>query len=401
MQVTIKPSKLRGTVEIPGSKSQTHRMIFCAALCEGTSIIDNVTLSEDIRSTINCAEALGAEVSLSGDRLTITGFAHTPSRRFDCGESGATLRFAIPCALAVCGGGEFTGQGRLMERPLDTYFKLFDQMGIKYKMDGTLSLEGKLCGGELTVSGDISSQFVSGLLLALPLMGGGRVKVIRPFRSADYVEMTCDAMWAAGVKVTRAGDSFAAKGEYRPFQWEIERDWSQAAFWVAANSLGAEVMLPGMNEYSRQPDRKILELRELLARDGDIELDMSQNPDLLPPLAVMAAVRRGECRLYGAKHLRYKESDRLGAVTEILTELGAQIKELPEELHITGKETLVGGRVNSHNDHRMAMMAAIAATVCENEVIIEGAQCVNKSYPQFFNDYIRLGGGSCAVISGD
>lgn len=400
-QVYIEPHTLRGELLLPGSKSQTLRMIFCAALADGKSTIENISLSEDISAGLRCATALGADCVINGSRLEITGRARPYGGSFDCGESGAALRFCIPCALALGGGGEFRGSGRLLARPQEPYFELFDRMGIGYKTGDTLEVHGAFPSGDYAVRGDVSSQFISGLLLALPVVGGGKVRVSRPFRSADYVEMTGDVMWNAGVRVTREGDSFSVSGEYGPFTAEVERDWSQAAFWIAARSLGADISLRGLNEFSRQPDRRIVEYTELLASGGYAEIDMSQCPDLLPPLALMAAAREGECRLYSARQLRYKESDRLSAVTDILSALGADIEEYSDELRIVGQRRLSGGRVNSHNDHRMTMMAAILATACDGAVVIDGAECVNKSYPGFFEDYNRLGGADCAVISGD
>ena len=408
MNVTITPAKLAGTVTPPPSKSQAHRVLIAAALADGVSHIHNVAFSQDIEATINCLEELGAQFDRDGSTVTVHGMgANTmsPLRRMayphlDCGESGSTLRFLIPVALAVRGGGIFTGRGRLMERPQKPYFDLFDEKGIFYEQkDGVLTVTGMLTPGEYRLPGDVSSQFFTGLLYALPLLGGPSAIIpTTPLESEGYIRMTLQVMAQFGVEmpVTMSlPPHYHPQGNqtYRAADVSVEADWSQAGFWYAAKALGNPVETAGMNPGSTQGDRVIADHFVKLSRPGDADIDVSGCPDLVPPLAAMAAVRSGVTRLTNAARLRIKESDRLAAVTQVLNALGADVAEGPDSLIIRGKNMLAGGvKVDSCNDHRIAMMAAIAAARCEAPVTVQGAECVAKSYPNFWDDYEALGG---------
>ncbi len=413
MNVTITPGRLSGTVTPPPSKSQAHRLLIAAALAHGESVVSNVALSQDIRATIRCLEELGAQFRREGSGIVVQGMGAnvmSPMRRMayprlDCGESGSTLRFLIPIALAVRGGGIFTGHGRLMERPLTPYFDLFDEKGISYELkDGVLTVGGMLPPGVYQLPGDVSSQFFSGLLFALPLLNGPSAVVpTTPLESEGYIQMTLQAMAQFGVEMPATlslPPHYHPQGNqtYRAADAVVEADWSQAAFWYAAQFLGSPVEVAGMDPRSAQGDSIIQSHREAmgmkLAPAGGLELDVSNCPDLVPPLAVMAALRAGETtRLVNAARLRLKESDRLASVTAVLSALGADIEEGPDSLTIRGKEMLAGGvTVDSFNDHRIAMMAAIAAARCINPVTINAAECVAKSYPSFWEEYERLGG---------
>ena len=405
MNVTITPTLLHGAVTPPPSKSQAHRLLLAAALAEGTSTLSNVAFSQDIQATVRCLEALGAAVRQEGDRLAVTGLAgQTDSGEqlpeLDCGESGSTLRFLIPVALAVRGGGVFTGHGRLMERPQEPYFDIFREKGISYEQqDGPLTVKGQLTPGVYTLPGNVSSQFVTGLLYALPLLpGDSEIHLTTPLESADYVRMTMAALKEFGVAVEYDGErTFRVPGNQtgHPTGMTVEADWSNAAFWYAAAYLDSKLDIQGLNYQSAQGDACIGRLYWTLAKPGEAEIDVSGCPDLVPPLAAMAALR-GEgqvTRLVNAARLRIKESDRLSTVTEVLTALGAEVEEHADHLIITGKDRLPGGvTVSGHNDHRIAMMAAIAATNCAAPVTITGAECVRKSYPSFWDEYARLGG---------
>ena len=406
MNVTITPAKLKGTVTPPPSKSQAHRALIAAALSGGVSLIDNVALSQDIEATMRCLEQLGAGFEREGNTVTIRGMganSMSPLRRMapprlDCGESGSTLRFLIPIALAVRGGGIFSGRGRLMERPQLPYFDMFREKGIFYEQaNGVLTVQGLLPSGEYRLPGDVSSQFVTGLLYALPLLDGdSEIVLTSPLESRDYVAMTLDVLENFGVQVeNQSYERFLVPGNqnFRARDTTIEADWSQAGFWYAANGLGNAVKILGMNPESTQGDRVIAAHWETLSQPGDADIDVSGCPDLVPPLAAMAAVRSGVTRLTNAARLRIKESDRLAAVTQVLNALGADVTEGPDSLTIHGKDSLAGGvKVDSFNDHRIAMMAAIAATRCGKSVTVTGAQCVAKSYPNFWEDYEALGG---------
>lgn len=411
MDITITPSKLKGQVAPPPSKSQAHRALIAAALAEGESVISNVAFSQDIEATINCLENLGAHFVLDGSAVTVQGMGANPMSplrrmaypRLDCGESGSTLRFLIPVALAVRGGGIFSGRGRLMERPQKPYFDLFDEKGIFYEQqDGMLTVSGMLTPGTYRLPGDVSSQFVTGLLYALPLLDGdSEIVLTSDLESWGYIDMTLAVLKAFGIQAKWENTStlFIPGGQiYRPCDMTIEADWSQAGFWYAAEFLGNPVEITGLDTRSAQGDRAIDGFARQLGQSLDpkpgIKLDVSGCPDLVPPLAAMAALRAGETtRLVNAARLRIKESDRLASVTAALSALGADVAEGPDSLTIRGKEALHGGvTVDSFNDHRIAMMAAVAATRCVKPITITDAQCVAKSYPDFWEVYERLGG---------
>jgi len=405
MDVRITPKKLTGTVTPPSSKSMAHRAILAAALARGTSVVRNVSFSKDIEATLRCVGAFGCGWERLGDStLQIRGLCGREGDRsegpfFDCGESGSTLRFLIPIALALCGGGGFTGQGRLMERPQQPYFDIFDQKGISYRQeDGVLTVRGELPPGEYRLPGNVSSQFVTGLLYALPLLDGdSAIALTSPLESGSYVEMTLEMLDAFGVRVERQGhERFTIPGgqEFSAGEIVLEGDWSQAAFWYAAKSLGDPVEIAGLKEGSAQGDRVVADLFRRLGGEGEREIDLSDCPDLLPPLAVMAAARNAVTRFTGAARLRLKESDRLATVHGLLTALGCRAEEGPDSLTVWGRGpgSLAGGTVDGCNDHRIVMAAAVAATACKGPVTILGAQAVEKSYPAFWQHYKDLGG---------
>ena len=412
MTLIITPSQLKGPVTPPPSKSQAHRLLIAAALAGGESVIHNVGHSQDIDATVRCLAELGAEFAWDGAQVTVTGMganAMSPLRRMalprlDCGESGSTLRFLIPIALAVRGGGIFTGHGRLMERPQGPYFDIFREKGIFYEQkDGVLTVQGLLEPGEYCLPGNVSSQFFTGLLYALPLLEGPSSLIpTTPLESEDYIHMTLQAMARFGVDMPATlslPPQYHPQGKqtYTPAKVTVEGDWSQGGFWYAAKFLGNPVEVKGLNPDSIQGDAVIdVQFEKMgltLGRFG-LELDVSGCPDLVPPLAVMAALRAGETtHLVNAARLRLKESDRLRSVTAVLSALGADVEEGEDSLTIRGKERLRGGvTVDSWGDHRIAMMAAIAATRCEAPITLTGAEAVRKSYPSFWEEYARLGG---------
>lgn len=417
--VVIRPRRLQGSVTPPPSKSMAHRLIICAALAGGVSTVRNVAFSQDILATLRCMESLGAAWEQTDDRtIQVTGIGGvTPGRLwkgklpyFDCGESGSTLRFLIPIALAVAGSGVFTGHGRLMERPQKPYFDLFEERNIAYEQqNGVLTIRGQLTPGDYQLPGNVSSQFFTGLLLALPLVGGtSRLIPTTGLESWDYIAMTIEAQRAAGVTVKGLenkdwqGKTLSTFGQrYESLEGTVEADWSQAAFWYAANLLGSRVDIQGLNLNSAQGDMRVAAYFEKLSRPGNVELDVSQCPDLVPPLSAMAAVRQGTTQIVNAARLRIKESDRLASVTATLNGMGAQVEEFPDSLTIRGRDSLAGGvTVDCCNDHRIAMMAAVAATRCRAPVTLLGAQCVKKSYPNFWEDYRMLGGDLDVLVSG-
>jgi len=394
MNVTILPGTLKGAVTPPSSKSQTHRAVLALMLAQGEGKLSNLAVSEDIQATQDCVAALKSGQPAQADGLPL----------LDCGESGSTLRFLIPVALAVRGGGHFTGRGRLMERPQGPYIRLFEEKGILWNQEGTcLTVAGQLEPGVYALPGNVSSQFITGLLYALPLLpGDSRIVLTTPLESRGYVDMTLDMLRQFDIKVEEQEDGFLVPGNqtYQARDLTLEADWSGAAFWYAANFLGAQVDIQGLNPDSVQGDRQIGTLYWKLARPGDVDIDLSQCPDLAPPLAAMAAVRKGTTRFVHAGRLRMKESDRLETIARTLNALGAKAQVWEDTLTLEGVDHLEGGTVDGCNDHRIAMMAAVAAVACKEPVTILGAECVKKSYPRFWEDYTALGGEIHGLISG-
>lgn len=437
MDLQIIPKKLSGTVTPPPSKSIAHRLLIAAALADGVSTVRGIAMSQDVEATLRCLTALGGRwKETTPGVLEITGTggrrAGEDLPRLDCGESGSTLRFFIPIALAVAGGGVFTGHGRLMERPQGPYFDLFREKGISYEQkDGVLTVRGHLEPGEYKLAGNVSSQFFTGLLFALPLLGGPSViRSTTEVESRDYIAITRQVLETAGVETT-CKDNFRTLeitgGTYHPIDETVEADWSQAAFWYTAQGLGNSLTIQGMNPKSIQGDRVMASFAEMLRGEplsggvtvpilgpasaapakpfqpplrpgwttpcvGSVSLPLTYCPDLAPPLAAWGALLNGTLYLKDAGRLRIKESDRLATITAALRALGADVTEEPDRLIINGKPALPGGTVDCANDHRIAMMAAIAATGCTGPVTLLGAECVKKSYPDFWDVYQSLGG---------
>ena len=385
MDIRIIPQKLRGAVTPPASKSMAHRAVLAMALAGGTGTLSNLSDSQDIQATKRCVAALKAPRP-EGELPFL-----------DCGESGSTLRFLIPIALAVAGGGVFTGHGRLMERPQQPYFDIFDEKGIFYgQTDGVLTVRGTLTPGVYRLPGNVSSQFVTGLLYALPLLpGDSTIEITTPLESGGYVDMTLDMLEKFGISVQNKNYAvFHISGNqvYQGRDITVEGDWSQAGFWYSANFLDNQVAIQGLNADSTQGDRVVASLYWKLAKPGDADVDVSGCPDLLPPLAVMAAVRSGTTRFVNAARLRIKESDRLATTAALLNALGGHAEEGPDSLTVRGVPAFSGGTVDGANDHRIVMAAAIAATRSSAPVTILGAEAVRKSYPSFWEDYKQLGG---------
>lgn len=402
MTVTICPAPLCGSITPPPSKSQAHRLLIAAALSSGESIVSNLAYSQDILATLDCLEALGATIRREENQVCLKGLT-AGSRPFpsfpvlNCRESGSTLRFMIPVALAVAGGGVFTGSGRLLERPQAPYRRLFTEKGISFEhTPDQITVSGTLSPGTYALAGDVSSQFITGLLYALPLLDGDSdILLTTPLESKSYVDMTILALNAFGVTVyqTDSGYHIPGKQTYRSACLSVEGDYSQAAFFYAAMGLGHHIQISGLDPRSAQGDKCILPYYNLLCGTGRVELDVSQCPDLAPALAVHAALRAGEeTAIVNAARLRMKESDRLCAITRELNALGANVEEFEDHLIIHGVSTLRGGQVDAHNDHRIAMMLAIAATRATGAVTLTGGESVSKSYPNFWDHYRRLGG---------
>ncbi len=415
---TIEPKMLCGTVAVPPSKSMAHRALIAAALSGSICKVRNVAFSEDISATLACLKAMGASFRISRVRNEVC-FAPPKDRKppedfhLPCGESGSTLRFLMPLALVLGNKATLTGKGRLMQRPQKPYMDLFTQKGIRWSsFENEIHLQGELKPGLYRIPGNVSSQFISGLLFALPLLhGDSEIRVTTLMESKGYVDLTLSVLKQFGITVQNENNRrFIIYGnqKYRPVDYTVEGDYSQAAFFLAAGALGCDVSCTGLNPESLQGDRKILEIiRETGAEvieteDGTvsakyrpgmhgIDIDAREIPDLVPILAVLCSLCKGRSRILNAGRLRMKESDRLAAISRELNQLGAVVREETDSLVIDGKQVLGGSTVSAWGDHRIAMALAIAACRCEGEVSISGAiEAVKKSYPDFWEVYENL-----------
>lgn len=422
MTVTVSGSTLSGNTAIIASKSVVHRLLICAALCEAPTVIEGVTYSEDIAATVRCLQAGLADVICEGDRITVNPRKERyPDALLDCGESGSTLRFLLPI-MAACGGARFTGKGRLSQRPLAPIYSVLEEHGCRLSEEGAfpLSVSGRLQGLDFEISGSLSSQFVSGLLMAAPLLGDTcRIRVTEEMTSYPYIALTIEALSHFGVNVTREKNIFTVSGRYTsPDTLSAEGDWSNAAFWLvgAALSNSEDFGLSGLSKESQQGDKAIVDLLRqagfsVVCDEGDwrvfgggarqaLRVDAAAIPDLVPIVAVLATALPGQTVIYNAERLIHKESNRLQTVCDLITALGGDCVITVDGLLINGS-ALQGGMVQGGNDHRIVMSAAIAALVCQNPVTIVGAEAVNKSYPTFFEELGKRGMRVCHLSVGE
>lgn len=425
MDVKINPGPLQGTLRSIASKSELHRMMICAAFADrrteiqasGSAYDGEHELPNDIRATAACLEALGAAVKIENGSILITPAdlrKRAVSPLLDCGESGSTLRFLLPVAAAAAENPAFTGGGRLPERPISGLTSALKQHGISMTSERLpFTLSGKLSGGVFEIPGDISSQYLTGLLLMLPLLGERAViRLTTPLRSADYIEITMQAMAFFGAETEHSANEFRLREQvsYRsPDVLMAGGDWSNMAAFLTASALrpDSHVFCQCLASSSKQGDRKILYRLENFgaevhsegfaasARCADLHgtmIDIDSTPDLLPVLSVMACAAKGRTIFGNAGRLRLKESDRIESVAEMIRALGGTVETASDKLIIYGTGSLKGGTVDAANDHRIVMAAAIAAGICAEPVIICGAEAVNKSYPTFFEDFRSLKG---------
>ena len=415
-ELTITPTKLKGKIVLPPSKSLAHRAIICASLAKGISRIDNIEYSDDIKATISCMKALGTQIEEHGNYVVIDGTTTFTNSKceMDCNESGSTLRFMVPIALVEPNNVHFIGQGRLGQRPLNTYYEIFERQNIEYMYkNGVLDLYaiGRLQADEFVIPGNISSQFISGLMFALPLLeNDSTIKVDGLLESKGYIDLTLDMLKDFGIEIENHDyQSFTIKGNqaYQPCNKRVEADFSQAAFYLVASALGSDLIIQDLNLDSSQGDKMVLEyllqmgceLEEL--DDGirltaknlkAIEVDASQCPDVIPVLSVALGMAKGTSRVVNAKRLRIKECDRIEATVDLLSTLGGKITSDESTMTITGVDHYTGGSCHTYDDHRLAMSIGIIATVAQGPVHLDNKECVGKSYPKFWDDYTMLGG---------
>ena len=404
MDLKITPGLLNGKVTVPPSKSVAHRMIISAALSHGESTVSNLSGSADILATIGCMKAFGADITLDGDTAVIKGIGTPPETAVaDCCESGSTLRFLIPVACALGINAEFRGKGKLPQRPITPFLEEFPKHGISFDLSKTesgaslpCSVSGKLTAGRFEIDGGISSQFITGLMFALPLLDGdSEIVLTSRLESKPYVDITIGVLRDFGCEITESKNGYLIRGNslLHPFSGSVEGDYSQSAFFYVANVLGSDIEICGLNESSSQGDKQIVEICKAFSENKDpFDIDCSDIPDLVPILSVLGCFCKGKSRIYNAARLRIKECDRLAAMEDCLNRIGGKISSTEDTLIIEGVESLTGGEVGCYNDHRIAMSIAVAATRCTSQLIIRGAECVKKSYPDFFEVYRSIGG---------
>lgn len=413
MDACITPSPLFGRINAVGSKSDIHRLLICSAFADKKTEISGFFLSDDIAATVRCIEALGASVEIYNERCFVTPIANYSGNPFlDCGESGTTLRFMLPTACAVCEKAAFSGSGRLPERPIDELIVALSSGGVDFSGKKLpFSTKGKLKSGEYRLPGNISSQYISGLLTALCLIEGkSEIMLTTPLESASYVDMTLATLSLFGAEIIAENGKYTVYGKGKlvsPEKAVVDGDWSNALFFMVAGAIGQSVEINGLSLSSVQGDKAAAEILKRFGADVAVknntvyikhenlcgcDIDISQIPDTLPALAVAAAFANGKSRFFGGKRLRMKESDRIATTCGMINSLGGNAEETKDGLTVYGNGDLSGGIANGENDHRIVMAAAAAASGCKDKVVIKGVEAVNKSYPTFFSDFKKLGG---------
>ncbi len=407
---------LHGRVVPPPSKSQAHRLLICAALGTAPCRIACSSVNDDIMATMRSLNALGARIEYSSGVFTVIPVKTVKGSTLDCGESGSTLRFLLSVAAVLGADATFVGGGKLPQRPMRDLCNALSEHGMTFHRHSAdelpLTCKGALRGGNYSLPGNISSQYLTGLLFALPLAAEDSViEVTGNMTSASYISMTLDALRIAGIRIEQQGNIFKIKGnrQYRmPSDITVEGDWSSAAFWITAGVTGKlPVTIGGMNASSLQGDSYVIEhlrsmgafidtseegVRAMPSHLFGAELDCTDTPDLLPVLSVAAAVAQGTTTFTGVGRLRFKESDRLEAMKKTLASFGISSRIGEDTFTVYGGAPVVQGVVDSFGDHRIAMSAAVMSSLAQGVTVIDGAECVAKSYPSFFDDFEKLGG---------
>ena len=391
--VKLKNSILKGEISIPPSKSAAHRALICSFLAGGGDV-EGIIESADMKATTGALDAL-----YNGNEV------------IDCIESGSTLSFIIPVAAALGKSATFIGSGRLPERPIDEYIRLFEEHGVKCESNGFLPLKinGKLQSGVYKLRGDISSQYVTGLLLALPLLeGNSEIVLTSPLQSKPYVNMTVKVLKDSGVKIQATENGYYIEGnqKYKKRDYRVEGDWSQAAFFLAAGAIGGNVTVCRLDMNSTQGDKKIVDILKAFGADVEVGndfvrakkstlravgIDATDIPDMVPALSVVAANAKGKTVIKNIERLRLKESDRVESIVSNLKKAGVKARATGNEIIIEGSE-INGAELNGFNDHRIVMAFSVLALGANGETVISDAHSINKSYPAFFEDYNFLGG---------
>ncbi len=412
MTTVVNAGHLNGRVRAIPSKSDAHRLLIASALADRPTGLLMGSTSQDIQATTECLRSLGAGIEERSGGVIVTPVARPAENPLlDCRESGSTLRFMLPVAAAVCDSARFTGSGRLPERPIGELCNAMTDGGVNFTSDRLpLEISGRLRGGVYRLPGGISSQYITGMLLALPFIGkDSEIVLTDTLRSAAYVDITLDVLKRFGIEVRRTDSGYFIPGGQRytsPGEAEVDGDWSNGAFLLAAGAIGGSMTVTGLRPDSPQGDKAITHLLQAfgatVAADGDsvtvtpgalkgCVIDIDQTPDLLPALAVVAAFAEGDTHFVNGARLRIKESDRLATCAGLLRDLGGSAEETADSLIVHGTG-LRGGSTDGCGDHRIVMAAALAASGCSGAVTITGSQAVKKSYPGFFEDLRKLGG---------
>lgn len=416
MTVNCTPSAISGKIRAISSKSDAHRLLICAALSENETKINCNVMSKDIAATICCLKSMGTDISVDGDVITVTPKSFNKKADLDCGESGSTLRFLMPVVSALGIDTTITGHGRLPERPISPLKEEMEKKGVIFHTNNKfpLHLTGQLQSGEYEIQGNISSQFITGLLFALPLISGdSRIKLIPPVESKSYLNITVSVLRKFGIEIEEQENLYIIKGNQKyisPKEITVDGDWSNSSFFLCAGALSENgVTVTDLDINSPQGDKKILDVLSSMGADvkisgneitvkknklNGITVDASDIPDAVPIISVVASACNGDTKIINAQRLRIKESDRIKSVVEMITSVGGNVKETADGMIIHGGKELTGGTVNGYNDHRIVMSASILSSLCKDDVKITDSNATQKSYPDFFVYFNKMGGNA-------
>lgn len=419
MNIICTPATLSGKIKAISSKSDAHRFLICGALADVPTKVHCNVMSKDIAATVDCLKSMGAEISVDGDVITVIPNKFNEKAELDCGESGSTLRFLLPVMSALGIDTTITGHGRLPKRPISPLKEEMERMGVTFHNGSNfpLHLTGQLQAGDYEILGNVSSQFITGLLFALPLLNGdSKIKLIPPVESRSYLNITLSALRKFGIEISEEENLYIIKGNQKyisPKEITVDGDWSNSAFFLCAGALSEKgVIVTDLDVNSPQGDKAILDVLTRMGADvkingteitvkknklNGITVDASDIPDAVPIISVVACAGFGETRIINAQRLRIKESDRIKSVVNMLTAVGGKVEETDDGMIIHGGADLVGGTVEGSNDHRIVMSAAILSTLCKSNVIITDYEAVEKSYPHFFKDFVTMGGSANVI----
>ncbi|MBR2454622.1 MAG: 3-phosphoshikimate 1-carboxyvinyltransferase [Clostridia bacterium] len=423
MEMRCTPAILSGKIKAISSKSHAHRVLICSALANEPTKINCNVLSKDITATLECLKMLGADIKTEENTIFVNPQKFNEKAEIDCGESGSTLRFLLPLVSALRIDTTINAHGRLPERPLSPLKEELEKKGVVFHKNNEypLHITGNLQSGDFELAGNISSQFISGLLFALPLLkGDSKIRLIPPVESKPYIDMTVATLRDFGILIEETENTYIIKGNQKyisPKEITIEGDWSNSAFFLCAGALSKDgVTVSGLDINSTQGDKKILDILKRMGASVEIngdEITVKKNklmgtmvnggdiPDLVPVVSVMGAMcDKGVTHIVNASRLRLKESDRIATTESLLSKVGAAVSETDDGLVIWGENDLIGGRVDGANDHRIVMSAAVFSSLCALPVDIVGAEAVSKSYPHFFEDFNSLGGKANVINDG-